>query len=56
MPVESFVAWVRNIEVSDCGRMRAEDEKVRACGRDVCEDRESLSGAGGDNSAVVGSA
>lgn len=57
MPVESFAAWVRTVEVSDCGRMRAEDEKGRACGRDVCEEgRESLSAAGGDTSPVIDSA
>ena len=56
MSVESFAAWLRTVEVSDCGCMRAEDEKVRACGWDVCEDRESLGAAGADTSAVVGSA
>lgn len=48
---------MRTVEVSDCGRMRAEDEKGRACGRDVCEEgRESLSAAGGDTSPVIDSA
>ena len=55
--VESFAARVRKVEVYDCGRASAGDEEDRACVRDVCEeDRENLSAAGGDTSAVIGSA
>ena len=51
---ESFPASVRMVEVSDGRRVRAGLEKGRACVRCVCEERESLSSAGGDMSAVVG--
>ncbi len=51
--VKLFAAWVRIVEVSDCGRASAGDKEVRACVRDVCEeDRENLSAAGGDTIRV----
>ena len=44
------------VEVSDGRRVRAGDEKGRTWARCVCEERESLSSAGGDMLADVGPA